>query len=129
MQHEKSDPDVPDHAEQLFGAEKGERLIAGEESIFGVRLASPRQISTPSHSPSPDEVRSQLQQMRDLLECAWPAILDTARQLFRSVTRVASLAVAVGRDGGDLARTRRLGMARFVGQSRYYGGSRRPASM
>jgi transposase len=59
------------------------------------------------------EVGSQVQQMRDLLECAWPAVLDAARQPFRSVTWVASLAVIAGRDGGDLARTRRLGAARF----------------
>ena len=30
------------------------------------------------------EAGSQIQQMRDLLECAWPAALDTARQPFRS---------------------------------------------
>jgi transposase len=59
------------------------------------------------------EVGSQVQQMRDLLECAWPAVLDAARQPFRSVTWTASLAVIAGRDGGDLFRTRRLGMARF----------------
>jgi hypothetical protein len=45
--------------------------------------------------------------MRDLLECAWPAALDTARQPFKSVTWMAGLSVITGRDGGDLARTRR----------------------
>jgi transposase len=30
------------------------------------------------------EVGSQVQQVRDLLECVWPAALDTARQPFRS---------------------------------------------
>jgi transposase len=59
------------------------------------------------------EAGSQVQQMRDLLECAWPAVLDTARQPFRSVTWMAGLAVITGRDGGDLARTQRLGPARF----------------
>jgi transposase len=59
------------------------------------------------------EVGSQVQQMRDLVECAWPAALDAARQPFRSVTWMAALAVVAGRDGGDLARTRRLGAARF----------------
>jgi transposase len=59
------------------------------------------------------EAGSQVQQMRDLLECAWPAVLDAARQPFRSVTWMAALAVVAGRDGGDLARTRRLGAARF----------------
>ena len=55
------------------------------------------------------EAGSQVQQMRDLLECAWPAALDTARQPFRSATWVAALSVIAGRDRGDFARTRRLG--------------------
>jgi transposase len=59
------------------------------------------------------EAGSQIQQMRDLLECAWPAALDTARQPFRSATWIAALLVIAGRDGGDFARTRRLGVARF----------------
>jgi transposase len=59
------------------------------------------------------EAGRQIQQMRDLLECAWPAALDTARQPFRSGTWMAALSVITGRDGGDLARTRRLGAARF----------------
>jgi transposase len=59
------------------------------------------------------EAGRQIQQMRDLLECAWPAALDTARQPFRSQTWIAALSVITGRDGGDFARTRRLGMPRF----------------
>jgi transposase len=54
-----------------------------------------------------------VQQIRDLLECVWPAALDAAKQPFKSVTWVAGMAVVIGRDGGDLARTRRLGLARF----------------
>lgn len=59
------------------------------------------------------ESTAQVQQMRDLLECVWPAALDTAQQPFRSHTWIAGLAVVVDRDGGDLTRTRRLGAARF----------------
>src|SRR6266851_3776500 len=59
------------------------------------------------------EAGSQVQQMRDLLECAWPAALDTARQPFKSATWIAGLLVIAGRDGGDFARTRWLGAARF----------------
>ena len=59
------------------------------------------------------EIGSQLQQMRDLLDCVWPAALDTARQPFRSRTWIAALSVIVDRDGGDLTRTRRLGAGRF----------------
>jgi transposase len=56
---------------------------------------------------------SQIQQIRDLLECVWPAALDTARQPFRSKTWVAALTVILDRDGGDFARTQRLGATRF----------------
>ena len=45
---------------------------------------------------------------RDLLDCVWPAVLDTAQQPFRAHTWIAALGVVVERDGGDLARTRRL---------------------
>jgi transposase len=59
------------------------------------------------------ETGRQIQQVRALLECVWPAALDTARQPFRSKTWAAAMAVVLDRDGGDLARTRRLGLARF----------------
>jgi transposase len=59
------------------------------------------------------EAVSQIQQMRDLLECVWPAALDTARQPFRSTTWAAAMTVMLDRDGGDFDRTRRLGPARF----------------
>jgi transposase len=59
------------------------------------------------------EAVSQIQQMRDLLECVWPAALDTARQPFRSRTWAAAMTVFLDRDGGDFDRTRRLGAARF----------------
>jgi transposase len=57
---------------------------------------------------------AQVQQIRDLLECVWPAALDTARQPFRSKTWAAAMTVVCDRDGGDLDRTRRLGSARFA---------------
>jgi transposase len=55
----------------------------------------------------------QVQQIRALLECVWPASLDTARYPFRSKTWAAARTVICDRGGGDLARTRRLGPARF----------------
>src|SRR4051794_31753964 len=61
---------------------------------------------------------AQIQQIRDLLECVWPAALETAAQPFRSRTWTAALSVVVDRDGGDLARTRRLGWVRFEQQVR-----------
>jgi transposase len=59
------------------------------------------------------EMVSQIQQIRALLECVWPAALDTAKQPFRSRTWAAAMTVICERDGGDLARSRRLGAARF----------------
>ncbi|HEX5770938.1 MAG TPA: IS110 family transposase [Nocardioidaceae bacterium] len=55
----------------------------------------------------------QIQQIRDLLECVWPAALEVAQQPFRSKTWVAAMWVILDRDGGDFDRTRRLGAARF----------------
>ena len=55
---------------------------------------------------------AQIQQIRDLLECVWPAALGTAAQPFRSQTWAAAMSIIVDRDGGDLDRTRRLGWAR-----------------
>jgi transposase len=60
-----------------------------------------------------DEHVACVQQIRDLLECVWPAALETARQPFKSSTWVAAMSVIMVRDGGDLARTGRLGPARF----------------
>jgi transposase len=59
------------------------------------------------------EAGAQVRQIRDLLECVWPAALETANYPFRSKTWPAALWVILDRDGGDLARTRRLGLARF----------------
>jgi transposase len=59
------------------------------------------------------EAGSQAQQMRALLECVWPAALQAARQPFRSSTWTAAMSVVLDRDGGDLTRTRRLGLARL----------------
>jgi transposase len=56
---------------------------------------------------------SQIQQIRALLECVWPAALDTAQQPFRSRTWAAAISVICDRDHGDLARTRRLGLPRL----------------
>ena len=59
-----------------------------------------------------EKTGSQVQQMRDLLECVWPAALDTARQPFRSGTWMAALTVIPAATAG-LGRTRRLGEARL----------------
>jgi hypothetical protein len=40
-----------------------------------------------------------VQQVRDLLECVWPAALDAAKQPFKSTSWVAALTVVMGRRG------------------------------
>ena len=60
-----------------------------------------------------DEHVSCVQQIRDLLECVWPAAVTTAKQPFKSATWLAAMHVIMTSDGGDFARTRRLGPARF----------------
>jgi transposase len=60
------------------------------------------------------EHTAQVQQMRDLLECAWPGVLDAARRPFKSTTWHAALTVALARAAaGDLSRVTRLGRRRF----------------
>jgi transposase len=59
------------------------------------------------------EATSQIQQIRALLECVWPAALGTAQQPFKSSTWTAAMTVVLERDGGELDRTRRLGVDRF----------------
>jgi transposase len=66
---------------------------------------------------------SHIQQMRDLLECVWPAVLETAQQPFRSRTWAAALTVLLDRDGGDFVRTQHLG----AGPIREPGPQRSPA--
>jgi transposase len=60
-----------------------------------------------------DEHVGCVQQIRDLLECVWPAAVTTAQQPFKSSTWVAAMWVIMIRDGGDFTRTRKLGPARF----------------
>ena len=60
-----------------------------------------------------EEATGQLQQIRDLLECAWPAVLDAAAQPFNSASWCATLDVVLARANGDPARLQRLGPARF----------------
>jgi hypothetical protein len=52
-------------------------------------------------------------QVRDLLECVWPAVLNAAAYPFKSATWLAALHVMLTRCAGDPRRLRRLGLARF----------------
>src|SRR6266700_3783278 len=60
------------------------------------------------------DATAQVNQVRDLLECAWPAVLGASGSPFRSSSWRAAVAVALDRGAGDLARVRRLGEARFT---------------
>jgi transposase len=59
------------------------------------------------------DATGQVNQVRDLLECAWPAVLEAAGKPFRAATWCAAVTVALDRGAGDLARVRKLGPARF----------------
>jgi transposase len=60
------------------------------------------------------DATGQVNQVRDLLECAWPAVLDASGSPFRSATWCAAVSVALERSCGDLTRVRRLGLGRFT---------------
>jgi hypothetical protein len=56
-----------------------------------------------------------VQQLRDVFECVWPAVLDAAAQPFASMSWQASVAVVLERaDDGDLSSVRRMGWDRFA---------------
>ena len=57
-----------------------------------------------------------VQQLRDLLECAWPAVLDAAASPFDSTNWCAALAVVLERCDGDPRRLARRGRERFSGR-------------
>jgi transposase len=52
-------------------------------------------------------------QVRDLLECAWPAVLSGSASQFRSMTWCAALDVVLARCNGHPQRVARLGLKRF----------------
>ena len=64
------------------------------------------------------DATAQVNQIRDPLECAWPAVLGASGSPFRSTTWCAALAVVLDRCAGDLSRVVRLGPARFEGAVR-----------
>jgi transposase len=59
------------------------------------------------------DATAQVNQIRDLLECAWPAVLAAAGSPFRSASWRAAVAVVLDRCAGELGGVRRLGPARF----------------
>jgi hypothetical protein len=60
------------------------------------------------------DATAEVNQVRDLLECAWPAVLSASGSPFRSASWRAAVAVMLDRCAGDLGRVRRLGEARFT---------------
>lgn len=75
------------------------------------------------------EATACVQQLRDLLECAWPGVLEAAAKPFESTNWCAALAVVLDRCGGHPERLARLGLARFeaavVRELARWGGQRR----
>jgi transposase len=60
------------------------------------------------------EATACVQQLRDLLECAWPAVMAASVSQFDSINWCAALAVVLERGNGDPHRLTRLGLARFT---------------
>jgi transposase len=75
------------------------------------------------------EATACVQQLRDLLECAWPGVLAAAADPFESTNWCAALAVVLDRCDGQPERLARGGLARFEAAVRRelprWGGSRR----
>jgi transposase len=75
------------------------------------------------------EATACVQQVRDLLECAWPGVLEAAADPFDSTNWCAALAVVLDRCNGHPQKLARLGLARFeaavVRELGRWGGSRR----
>ena len=75
------------------------------------------------------EATACVQQLRDLLECAWPGVLAAASDPFRSINWCAALAVVLKRCDGAPERLARWGLARFeaavVRELPRWGGCRR----
>jgi transposase len=69
------------------------------------------------------------QQLRDLLECAWPAVLQAAAKPLDSLSWRAAVRVVLAHTAGDPATLSRLGQARFArqvtGELARWGGQRR----
>lgn len=59
------------------------------------------------------EATACVHQLRDLLECAWPGVLEAAAKPFDGANWCAALAVVLDRCGGHPQRLARLGLARF----------------
>jgi transposase len=59
------------------------------------------------------EATACVQQLRDLLECAWPGVLEAAAKPFDAANWCAAVAVVLDRCGGHPERLARLGLARF----------------
>ncbi len=75
------------------------------------------------------EATACVQQLRDLLECAWPGVLSAAAKPFESTNWCAALAVVLDGCNGHPERLAGRGLARFeaavVGELARWGGSRR----
>ena len=79
------------------------------------------------------EATACIQQLRDLLECAWPGVLEAAADPFDSTNWCAALAVVLERCSGHPERLARQGLARFeaavIRELPRWGGSRRRRSI
>jgi transposase len=75
-----------------------------------------------------DDSSARVQQLRDLLEVAWPAVLQAAAEPMESMTWLACVSVALQRCDGDLGAVHSMGQQEFVAAARAslgaFGGKR-----
>lgn len=72
-----------------------------------------RHLGARRHRLVIDAIAAQ-QQLRDLLECVWPAVLDAAAKPLESASWLAALQVVLTRAAGDPTRVHRGGKQRFA---------------
>jgi Transposase len=117
----------------VYRAREGEDLTRDKsdpmDAVLIARLASELRCYEPEHAGAvwarlrhlgarrnqvTTGATAAVNQIRDLLECAWPAALAASPSPFRSMTWHAALAVVLDRCAGDPARVRRGGLDRFT---------------
>jgi transposase len=112
------------------------RLVAGLHCYVPERAEEPwarlRQLGA-RRERLVTEATACVQQLRDLLECAWPGVLEAAADPFDSTNWCAAVAVVLDRCDGRPERLNRQGLARFeaavIRELPRWGGSRRRRSI
>src|SRR5215472_5586358 len=95
----------------VYRAREGEDLTRDKSDPKDVVILA--RLAAGLHCYEPERADAVWARLRHLGECAWPAVLSASGSPFGSASWRAAVAVVLGRCSGDLARVRRLGLARF----------------